>query len=678
MQHNQGDISTERKQVTFLLVVDIFDFNTDKQEIINFINNNLVAGNITSKSPITKNTFTAIYSKWLEKVKPSIAIDWEGAKKQNILDGDFFLADCLSNDNLTFKDGLFVLLVNTQYKFDKSFDNIGFSLYKEVGFRDKQKAHKEFWDKYERPPQEEYWDFIVERRELLVPQDLRERKGSFFTPQIWVQKSQEYLASAFGENWQDEYFIWDCAAGTGNLLAGLTNKYNIWASTLDKADVDVMKDRIKNGANLLDDHVFQFDFLNDEFDKLPKGLKSIIDDPEKRKKLIIYINPPYAEVSSKDIKGKVGVNQTKVHERYTNYLGTAGRELFAQFLTRIYMEIKNCKIAEFSKLKIFNGSAFVSFREYFLAKLEKCFIVPAFTFDNVNGNFPIGFKIWDTNIIEKIDSIKADVYSENNQFVSHKIFKSFTKNQFINKWISQFKITEIDTIGFMDGINGNDFQHNSIVYILNKKEQCPNPRGIWISGNNLIPVSIYYTVRHIIDFIWLNDRDQFLFPNDNWKNDIEFHYDCLVYTLFNNKIQSNISVNHWIPYSENEVNAKDNFESHFMHDFINGKIKSVETNDFFEKKNTNNKTLQFSDEAKEVLKAGKKLWQYYHSQPGTNANASFYDIREHFQGRDKNEKMNSKSGDDKYNALIGDLRTSLKTLALKIQPKVYEYGFLIK
>jgi 16S rRNA G966 N2-methylase RsmD len=41
--------------------------------------------------------------------------------------------------------------------------------------------------------------------------------------------------------------------------------------------------------------VFQFDFLNDDFTMLPKPLQAIINDPEKRKKLVIYINPPYAE-----------------------------------------------------------------------------------------------------------------------------------------------------------------------------------------------------------------------------------------------------------------------------------------------------------------------------------------------------------------------------------------------
>ena len=151
----------------------------------------------------------------------------------------------------------------------------------------------------------------------------REITGSFFTPQIWVELSQKYLTDTFGEDWQDEYYIWDCAAGTGNLLNGLTNKYNIWASTLDKQDVDVMKDRIKNGANLLEENVFQFDFLNDDFSKLPKSLLDIIKNPKERKKLIIYINPPYAEHLDKKNTttsvvsiNKAGIKFTKINDQY--------------------------------------------------------------------------------------------------------------------------------------------------------------------------------------------------------------------------------------------------------------------------------------------------------------------------------------------------------------------------
>ena len=57
-------------------------------------------------------------------------------------------------------------------------------------------------------------------------------------------------------------------------------------------------------------------------------------------------------------------------------------------------------------------------------------------------------------------------------------------------------------------------------------------------------------------------------------------------------------------------------------------------------------------------------------------NASFYDIREHFQGRDAKGKMKSTSEDEKYNKLLADLRLSMKLLAKQIEPKIYEYGFL--
>ena len=93
--------------------------------------------------------------------------------------------------------------------------------------------------------------------------------------------------------------------------------------------------------------------------------------------------------------------------------------------------------------------------------------------------------------------------------------------------------------------------------------------------------------------------------------------------------------------------------------------------------------LEFSTEAQNVFDAGRELWRYYHSinrdavvAATYNVNASLYDIREYFQGRNEGGKMNNKSNDEKYSLLIGSLRDALKVLGLKIQPKVYEYGFL--
>ena len=660
----------------------LFNFLEDDSELKKFIKKNFIVGKFgVTKTKIDKNNFMVIYSKWLQNVKSTIAVNWEVSKKSGIIDGDFYLADLLSHENSTLKEKLYVLLKRDHYELDRKISDSGLFRHSETSFIDKQVAHTQFWNKYDRPPKEEYWDYIVERRDLLVPQDVRERKGSFFTPQIWVELSQKYLTDVLGEDWQDEYYIWDCAAGTGNLLTGLTNKYNIWASTLDTQDVEVIHDRIKNGANLLDDHVFQFDFLNDEFTKLPQLLQDIINDAEKRKKLVVYINPPYAEVSSKDVKGKVGVNLTKIHTRYTGNLGTAGRELYAQFLVRIHCEIPGSILAEFSTLKILQGSAFQHFRKTFRARLEKIFLVPANTFDNVKGSFPIGFKIWHTGNLEDFDSIKADVYNADGNIQEEKTIYSVSKLKYINSWISLYKTNENNAIGFMDGINGNDFQHNNIVYILNSKVQLPNPRGIWININNLIPISIYFTVRKCISATWLNDRDQFIFPNNMWEKDSEFQNDCLTFALFSNHIQSKVGANNWIPFTEQEVNARERFESHFMSKFINGKIKPEDIDNLFtvnEPKTHYEVPLTFSAEATEVMNAGRELWKYYHKQANCNVNASLYDIREYFQGRNESGKMNNKSEDETYMNLIGELRESLRQLAAKIEPKVYKYGFLKK
>lgn len=82
-----------------------------------------------------------------------------------------------------------------------------------------------------------------------------------------------------------------------------------------------------------------------------------------------------------------------------------------------------------------------------------------------------------------------------------------------------------------------------------------------------------------------------------------------------------------------------------------------------------------SSEAQAVYDSALELWNYYHTKPNANPDASFYDIRKYFQGETKG-RMNNMSGDEAYNERIGDLREKMKTLGKKIEPKVYEYGFL--
>ena len=650
----------------------IFEYEKDEKRLREFIKLNISQAKSSTKIKINKNNFIPIYLRWLEQVKSEIAINnRDELKKNNIMDSDFFLADLFVDDHNTqtigddetVKSDLFVVFDNWGYRIAK--ESLKQMFDSTIPIKNKKK-YEFFWKNYKRPPLKEYQEYIIQRRDLIVPQDIRERKGAYFTPRIWVEKSQEYMADYFGENYQDEYYIWDCAAGTGNLLAGLTNKYNIYASTLDMADVQVMKDMAEHKtANLLKDHIFQFDFLNDDFSQLPQSLQDIINDPEKRKKLILYINPPYAEAGNVkqrtgNWENKAGTSITnKIYEKYKGLIGKASNELFAQFLIRIYKEIPNCKIAEFSTLKILQSANFSKFRKCFLAKLEKIFIVPANTFDNVKWQFPIWFKIWNCEVLEEFKVIishtynydKKEVVRESNEYfiLPESYISSWTK-----KWNPSIHIWMMNTWR-------TDFQNQNLVHIQN--ETNDKWHSIYIDNNNITQSCLFFAIRHCISATWKNDRRQFEVPK-NWREqDSEFQTDCLIFTLFHgqNRITSaeNDGVNHRIPFTEQQVEAREKFKSRFMTDFLKDKVRSPE--------------------AEKVYQAWLALWRYYHeacSKDKYLANASLYEIREYFQWRNEKGKMNAKSSDETYTELIGNLRNELKNLANKIADKVYEYEFL--
>ena len=278
----------------------------------------------------------------------------------------------------------------------------------------------------------------------------------------------------------------------------------------------------------------------------------------------------------------------------------------------------------------------------------------------------------------------------------------------------------------------NDFQNNQGVYLTlaPKESDIQESRVAAITKTNFLVTAIYLAVRHCIEVDWLNNRDQFLWPADSWKTDYEFLLDCLIYTLFHgqNRISCKAGVNHWIPFAEAEVDAKDAYKSHFMVDYLRnvaprtsplhegavakgdwgssagiafavrstppagsaatplleggntGATDSVlRQGELFAADAPNPSSPQpvnFSIAATRVLDAGRLLWRYYHAQPGALPDASFYDIRAHFQGFKPNGHMNSDSPDGEYTRLIGALRVAMKDLAAMIALKVHEHGFL--
>jgi hypothetical protein len=181
-------------------------------------------------------------------------------------------------------------------------------------------------------------------------------------------------------------------------------------------------------------------------------------------------------------------------------------------------------------------------------------------------------------------------------------------------------------------------------------------------------VAAIFTARKIIKPSWINDRDQFLQPNVQLTE--EFKYDCLIWMLFNG---SNVSasandlawngkkwsiVNHFIPFSEEEVGSTERFESDFMVQYMRDKT--------------------FSKEAQAVLEEGKALWQAYFADTDVHtvrdelklnrADVGWYQIRKALQARNA-------SGDFKPVSFAA-FESAYKALTEKLQPMVYELGFL--
>jgi len=313
-----------------------------------------------------------------------------------------------------------------------------------------KEGYRQFWAIYHKPPKKEYRDYLLERRDSLIPIDERIFKGAYYTPLPVVDKAYDKLTKTLGKNWQKNYVVWDMCCGVGNLEVKHSNPRNIYMSTLDQADVDVMKaTKTCVGAQR-----FQYDYLNDDItddgkidytlsDKLPINLRKAIADG---KKILVLINPPYGEASSSDNassgggESKTGIAATKVSQIMLDY-GYAKRELFTQFLARIALEIPNVTLAIFSKLKYINASNFERFRTAWNARYLDGFIVHSKAFDGLKGNFPIGFLIWKINQEKKqiITEINTDILDKKSKEIGEKTFYNLSNSNFLSQWVPRLK-----------------------------------------------------------------------------------------------------------------------------------------------------------------------------------------------------------------------------------------------
>ena len=162
-----------------------------------------------NERPITPATVYDIYDKWKKIVYPCLDIN---RKLEGVGEADYFLAAVMSEGNRTIvvTDQLPVMLDIDVYRINRkqlvssqlplmvdSDLELGTVHFKRGGLA----VHNEFWKSYKRPPDEESRGRIMHRRNMLVDEEYRRRKGQFLKEYFrgWTEGGRLRSTSADAE-----------------------------------------------------------------------------------------------------------------------------------------------------------------------------------------------------------------------------------------------------------------------------------------------------------------------------------------------------------------------------------------------------------------------------------------------------------------------------------------------
>ena len=662
-----------------------FKIETHEKEFIDTVKLAIKSGEII-RTQITPDNLKQVFDKWVQMV---------GRELGGVNESDYallFYADIMHDGKTATHENLPARLLHDGEKPVFLLNGTAYNLGNYEGYR-------QFWAIYHKPPKEEHRNYLLERRDSLIPLDERSFKGAFYTPLHVVDKAYDLLAETLGANWQQKYIVWDMCCGVGNLEVKHSNHRNVFMSTLDQADIDVMK----ASKTCVAATRFQYDYLNDDItddgkidysltNKVPNELRQAIKDG---KKILVLINPPYAEAGTGlDSGNKEGVSATKMAKHMPDY-GYATRELFTQFIARISKEIPQATLAMFSTLKYVNAPNFEKFRDKWNSEYLGGFVVHSKAFEGLNGNFPIGFLLWQTNhnADKKIDiyEITTQVLDKNAKPIGEKTFFNISSKNFLSSWFKRPRSNDVDALPLKNAItpttsskdvrgtkwaNGaiggmicgkNDIQHAPQQTALLSSGYC-SAGGYFVTKENLEKSAVLFSVRLLIKHKWINHNDQFLQPTKPLSD--EFITDRVVWMLFSGKNLSASAndlewngkkwsiVNHFIPFTEAEVGAPDRFESDFMVKYLADKA--------------------LSPEAQTVLDEGRKLWKAYFARTDSHVvreelklnrpDVGWYQVRKALEARNKDG--------DSVPVSFEAFKEAYESLGDKLRPMVYELGFM--
>lgn len=547
---------------------------------------------------------------------------------------------------------------------------------------------------------------FTEISDRLIEDTNRRRKGEFYTPTLFVDYVHKMIEEQFGENWKNEYVVWDCCWGSGNLTRDYHFEH-LYASTLEESELQIGRRYNINSMKFL------FDFLNDTDDKIPETL---LNDLKENKPIIFFINPPYGAASNIEEKGtsKKDIANTIVNvEMKKNNMGASSQNLYAQFIYRIISmkekyHIKNIMIGLYSPSLFLCGPSFKNLREYFLNNFEykKGVLFNADNFSETSDSWGISFTIWENGITEnKIDFFHSLLEISNDNeigIIGEKYIYNGDNKILASDWIREDikKLETFDAPQFTSGINikteGKTMRgrltKNALGYLFCSGNNVnENPQGVSIFsgtysvGNgvsiineNFLKCTALFSARKLIIKNWVNSKDEYFKPNTEHEKYKEFESDSIIYSLFHSS--SNQSSLRQIDYKDKKWNIKNEFfwlskqemielgNKHNNDDCYNGAKSSNERYIYTLLKETilSNEAKVVLDKATELLQSSFKFRMIFNEEHPeyqiNNWDCGWYQIKAVLNDHNKQD--------------LKEFEKLYKELGSKMLPMVYELGFL--
>ena len=555
------------------------------------------------------------------------------------------------------------------------------------------------------PKQREELTAVVDR---LVQDVTRRKQGEFFTPTIWVDKAHEYIASVYGDDWKEKYVVWDPAWGTGNLTRDYKFK-ELYVSTLIYADIETANQMGYNPEATK----FQYDFLNDPYEYLPKGLRQAI---ENGKQIIILMNPPYATAANfDDKKNKEGAILTVINKKMQeDGMGKASANLYTQFLYRIHLlnQINsNIGIGVFCPQLFLSGSAFTNFRKIFFDSFnyKKGFVFKASHFADVSEDWGIGFTILSNG--KNIEKFNFDVLEVNEDFnifcESQKSVYNLDKVLSARDWVKKkngkiktisvpplssptvvknckgTKIANENFLATMLAGSNNVYCNTQLVSLISSGYSVATLPTLQVTKSNFYNSVVYFSARKLIMRNWINWIDEYMVPNEDSELFEQFKYDSIIHSLFESK--SNQSSLRQVNYKDQLWNIKNQFFWMSKEEMTNIANNGNYPELYNDARTDSDRYVynllfgeqriydQLSDEAKDVLDTASNLVRL-----SFGMRRNFADDTNHLNSWDAGYAQLKLLWKEYFPEQFKEFRDKYKVLEDKMRPMVYELGFLKK